>query len=297
MNKQLLPLLPAILLCGCVATSKYEAARTESQSQKQRADAVEAKAAQLAKDLDASKKTGDDLSIKLQASADQLAGLHKSNKDLQESLDANKSQLSQKAAGLIKERDELTQKLSAQQAQSSELAKKLADAEAARKALEDAKTAELAQVKKSYEDLTLGLKSEISAGQVQITQLKGKLTVNMVDQILFDSGHADIKPEGKKVLDKVGGLLNNVQDKDIRIEGHTDNKPIVGELREKYPSNWELSTARGTAVARYLEAHAKVDPTRLVAAGYGAFRPKTSNETPEGRAQNRRIEIILIPRD
>src|SRR5437773_1192646 len=84
----------------------------------------------------------------------------------------------------------------------------------------------LAKVKKSYEDLTAGLKSEIAAGEIKITQLKGKLTVNLVDRILFDSGKAEVKDDGRKVLDKVGSILNSVSDKNIRIEGHTDNKPI-----------------------------------------------------------------------
>jgi chemotaxis protein MotB len=156
---------------------------------------------------------------------------------------------------------------------------------------------ELVKVKQSYEDLAVGLKSEIAAGEIKITQLKGRLTVNMVDRILFDSGEASVKPNGRKILEKVGSLLNNVQDKDIRIEGHTDNKPIGGELRSKYPSNWELSTARATAVARYLQDHVKVDPKRLVSAGYGEFHPVSLNDTTEGRALNRRIEIVLVARD
>src|SRR5258708_38838460 len=120
--------------------------------------------------------------------------------------------------------------------------------------------------------MSAGRKSEICGGQVQITQLKGKLTVNMVDQILFDTGSADLKGDGQKVLAKVGEALNKIADKDIRIEGHTDNKPLSAALQAKFPSNWELSTARATTVARYLIDHAAVDPKRLVAAGYGGFK-------------------------
>jgi chemotaxis protein MotB len=141
------------------------------------------------------------------------------------------------------------------------------------------------------------LKSEISAGEVTITQLKGKLTVNMVDRVLFDSGQAEVRSDGKKVLEKVGKILVTVADKDIRIEGHTDNKPIVGDLKNKYATNWELSTARATAVLRYLQDVAKVDAKHLVAAGYGEYRPVAPNDTPEHLALNRRIEIVLVPRD
>ena len=99
------------------------------------------------------------------------------------------------------------------------------------------------------------------------------------------------------MLQKVGQVLAAVADKDIRIEGHTDNKPIVGDLIKKYATNWELSTARATAVLRYLQDNAKVDGKHLVAAGYGEFRPVSPNDTPEQRALNRRIEIVLVPRD
>ena len=275
--KRFLPLLAlAPLLGACVSASKFKDMQSQAQAQKQRGDALD-------QQLAAAKKNADDLAAQLKAKADELAALQKSNKDLQDSLDANKTQLSKKVSELIKERDELQ--------------KKLADAEQARAVLEKAKQDELDKVRKSYEDMTSGLKNEIAAGQVEITQLKGKLTVNMVDQILFYSGSADVKSDGKKVLDKVGEALNKIQDKDIRIEGHTDNKPLNASLREKFPSNCELSTARATSVARYLIDHANVDPKRLVSAGYGEFRPKATNDTAEGRAQNRRIEIVLVPRE
>lgn len=256
-------------LAGCVSTGRFKEQESQTAAQKKRAEDLE--------------KNKTDLTAQLKATADQLASAQTSNKDLQEALDAKKGELSQKVSALIKERDALALKTN--------------EAEAARLAAEAAKAAEVDKVKKSYEDLTAGLKSEIAAGEIKITQLKGKLTVNLVDRILFDSGKAEVKDDGRKVLDKVGSILNTVQDKNIRIEGHTDNKPITGELMAKYPSNWELSTARATAVARFLQDKAKVDPSRLVAAGFGEFHPVASNDTPESRALNRRIEIVLVPRD
>ncbi|MFA6004299.1 MAG: chemotaxis protein MotB, partial [Elusimicrobiota bacterium] len=171
----------------------------------------------------------------------QLESVQKSNKDLRQSLEANQDQLSKKVADLTKEKDGLTRKLALASAavvgRDADLARLREEKAAVEKAKEDerlaleaAKAAELAKVKQSYEDLTASLKSEISAGEVTITQLKGKLTVNMVDRVLFDSGQAEVRSDGKKVLEKVGKILSGVADKDIRIEGHTDNKPIVGEL-------------------------------------------------------------------
>ena len=294
MKRLILPVLTLTFLAGCVSTGKYKAEQSAAASQKQRADALDAQFAALKSSDTAIQQ---DLSARLKATADSLASAQISNADLQQSLAANKSTLSQKVADLIKDRDALAAKSNDQAAQIAVLDKKAAVAAEAAAAAEAAKAAELEKAKKSYEDLQAGLKSEIAAGEIKITQLQGKLTVNLVDRILFDSGKAEIKDDGRKVLDKVGGILNTVQDKNIRIEGHTDNKPITGELRAKYPSNWELSTARATAVARYLQDRDKVDPARLVAAGYGEFHPVASNDTAESRALNRRIEIVLVPRD
>lgn len=275
--KRIAFLLMIVPLSACVVgQTRFKAQQDEAASQKKRADDLAAK-------LAAAQEAAQKVSLELKATADQLASAQTSNKDLQQTLDAKKGELTQKVSELIKERDALAQKSAA--------------AEAAKAAVEAEKAAELERVKKSYEDLTAGLKSEISAGEIKITQLQGKLTVNLVDRILFDSGKAEIKNDGKSVLDKVGSILNTVKDKNIRIEGHTDNKPISGELLAKYPSNWELSTARATAVARYLQDRAKVDPARLLATGYGEYRPVASNDTPESRGLNRRIEIVLVPRD
>lgn len=297
MKKYLIFPLLALGMAGCVTTGKFEAQQSEAAAQKKRADAVSGDLQGVKTEL-ASLKTAHAASQEQLASLQtQLASVQNSNKDLQTSLEANKGELSKKVADLVKEKDTLSQKLLKESNDATELRRKLAEAEDAKKALEQAKAAELEKVKANYEQLTAGLKSEISAGAVTITQLKGKLTVNMVDRILFDPGQADVKEDGKKVLEKVGQVLSGVADKDIRIEGHTDNKPIGGELKNKYPSNWELSTARATVVARYLQDQAKIDPKKLVAAGYGEFRPVASNDTPENRALNRRIEIVLVPKE
>jgi chemotaxis protein MotB len=149
---------------------------------------------------------------------------------------------------------------------------------------------------KTYEDMLEKMKNEISQGQVTISELKGKLTVNMVDAILFDSGKAEVKPEGLAILQKVIDILKTVTDKVIRIEGHTDNVQISGALARKYLSNWELSSARAINVTRYLQQQG-IDPSLLSAVAYGQFHPVAQNDAEEGRAKNRRIEIVLVPKD
>ena len=162
-------------------------------------------------------------------------------------------------------------------------------------ALERKREEEKKEMKATYDDLLEGMKAEIEKGQITITQLKGKLKVNMLDEILFDSGKTTIKPEGVEVLERVGEILRNVKERAINVEGHTDNVPIGPELAKKYPTNWELSAARATNVARYLQEKIGIDPTLLSATGYGEHHPVDSNETEEGKARNRRIEIVLVP--
>lgn len=162
--------------------------------------------------------------------------------------------------------------------------------------LKKTKEVEVRTVSKTYEDLLSEMKSEIAQGQIAITELKGKLTVDVVDKILFDSGQTEIRPEGLGVLKRVVEILMTVTDKVIRVEGHTDSIPIAGTLAKRYPTNWELSAARALNVTRYLEKEG-IDPALLSAVAFGEHQPIADNATPEGRAKNRRIAIILLPKE
>jgi chemotaxis protein MotB len=156
-----------------------------------------------------------------------------------------------------------------------------------------AREARLAEVQGTYDELVGKLEDEIQRGEVKISELKGKLTVNVVDKILFDSGQAALKPAGIKVLQQIGDILKSAADKDIQVEGHTDNVPIRGTLTQVYPSTWELSTARANTVLHFLQDNVGISGERLSAVGYGEYRPIGSNSTAEGRALNRRIQIVL----
>jgi chemotaxis protein MotB len=147
----------------------------------------------------------------------------------------------------------------------------------------------------AHEELVKELQTEIDNKEIQITQLADRLSVSMVDKILFPSGEAEITPAGLKVLERVGNIIKNVQDKIIRIEGHTDNVPIHPRLQKQFPTNWELSTARATNVLRFLQEKVGMDPIRLQAVGLSEYHPLATNETAAGRSQNRRIEIALLP--
>jgi chemotaxis protein MotB len=185
----------------------------------------------------------------------------------------------------------------------SELRRKVADLDAENMKLQaenaslaKAREEQVQKVSSSYESLLEKMKSEISQGQVAISERKGKLTVTMVDSILFDAGKAEVKKGGIEILGKVVSILKDMSDKSIRIEGHTDTMQISRASAQRYPTNWELSAARAVNVARFLQDQG-IDPGNLSAVAYGEWKPVATNDTAEGKAKNRRIEIILVPKE
>ncbi len=153
----------------------------------------------------------------------------------------------------------------------------------------------IAQLDKTKHQIETNLKKQIKAQQVKLEEMEGKIKITFVDKILFNSGSVNINQEGQDLLLKLAGLFKENKNHKILVEGHTDNLLIKQEFRDKYPTNWELSAARSAAVVRYLQEKAGVEPERCVACGYSFYEPVASNETEEGRQQNRRIEIILTP--
>lgn len=153
----------------------------------------------------------------------------------------------------------------------------------------------ISELDKTRREIETNLKQQIAQKDVKIEEIEGKLKVTFVDKILFDSGSTRIKEKGKEVLLTLAESLAENPDRKIVVEGHTDDVPLGQVLREKFPSNWELSTARSATVVRFLQENADIEPERLTAAGYSYYKPIAPNETEETRKQNRRIEIILVP--
>jgi len=147
-----------------------------------------------------------------------------------------------------------------------------------------------------FESLVKDLSSEVQKGELKVKQYKNMLTVELTEQVFFDSGRAKLKPGGQEVLKKVGEALKGYEDKIIRVVGHTDNVPVAKSLQATFPSNWELSVARATTVVRFLQ-DVGVPPERMIASGRAEYEPVAPNDTPEGRQQNRRIEIMLIDKN
>lgn len=189
------------------------------------------------------------------------------------------------------EREALTAKL-------LELENQAADLSATRDSLEAdlaEKDAKLKELQATYDELDLKMKKEIADGDIRLTQSGGRIQVDLIDKILFDSGEAMLSERGQEVLTRLGASLAGIKDKQIQVAGHTDDSPIRDRLKERFASNWELSAARAVNVVRFLSESAKVPASKLMATGHGPHRPIASNSTPRGRARNRRIEILLVP--
>jgi len=203
-----------------------------------------------------------------------------------EKLEADKNQ---EIASLQKQRGGLQEQVQGLQTQQADLRKQV-------DALEQQKTQLLTatqQDKSQYDSLVRNLTEEVKKGELQVRQYKDMLTVDVAEQLFFDSGRADLKDTGKAVLKKVGDALKGYEDKVIRVVGHTDNVPIKTKV---FPSNWELSVARATTVVRFLQ-ETGIPPERMVASGRAEYQPVAENDTAEGRKKNRRIEITLIDKN
>ena len=271
-----------IVMAGCVSTKKYETTLTDR-------NMLETEKADLEERLNETRDRLTEETATRAALENEVAGLRSEIDDLnrqKESLfDLNQS-LNDRIALLTNEKLTVLKEKEAETARLSE---------EKQRTLKEKERA-IAEMKHTYDNLVSELNDEIKKGEIAVTQLRDKLSLSMVEKILFDSGSADIKTNGKAVLDRVAEILSKITDKQIRIEGHTDNVPIGPVLAVKFPTNWELSTARSTTVVRYLQEKG-VDPGFLSAAGYSEYRSVASNESDEGKAKNRRIEIVLIPLD
>ena len=143
-----------------------------------------------------------------------------------------------------------------------------------------------------YRSLLERLKAGIEAKTLAVEVRKGKMLVKLGEQILFDPGKAELKPDGQAALKQVAAALKEIPDRDFLVAGHTDNVPVKSS---PFRSNWDLSTARAVTVVRFLQAEG-VNPAHLAAAGYSEFDGVGDNDTPDGRARNRRIEVVVLPK-
>ena len=258
--------------------NQLEADKNKLQSE---LDKTKAERDKLAADYAATKKSLDNLKAS-------YAALEKDSNDaLEANINKNRqllAELEAKQKALAAEQDRLNKlkkDLEASSTRLAELEKMMADKEAA--------------MKKLKETLTKSLKAFEGKG-LTVTEKDGKVYVSMENKLLFESGSWTVGAEGKKAVDLVGKVLGDNPDISVLIEGHTDNDKIMGTIGGGVENNWDLSTKRATAIVNILTANTKVKKENLTAAGRGEYAPLMSNETAEGKAKNRRIEIILTPK-
>jgi chemotaxis protein MotB len=205
-----------------------------------------------------------------------------------DALTAAQTTLQGQVASLAEEKTDLAVQLDSERQRAQALAQQVQD-------IQQAREKELQGLKGTYDRLVAALQSEISQKEIALHQAQEQLTVTILDRVLFPSGQATLSLEGERVIEKVGTILAKVAGQRILIEGHTDNVPIGPALKARFPSNWELSSARAAEVVKYLLSHAQLSPQQLSAVGRAETSPVASNANEEGRKLNRRIEIIVLP--
>jgi chemotaxis protein MotB len=283
--------LGLFLAAGCVTSSTFDAKVAELQALRDRDDraaadrekALKAKSRELEEQAQARRaeleRQVQDLDDRLRDSAADRAQLRKSLDDttaLASELARRLERLGQNVDKLASEKGQLAGALDETKARLEELRKQKAAAEAAAA---------------TYRSLIQKLKAMIDAGQLKVITRDGRMIIALPNDVLFDSGRTDIKRDAQATLAKVAQVLSTLEKRRFLVAGHTDNVPIH---TERFPSNWELSTARAVEVAKFLIARG-IRPQVLAAAGHGEYDPVAANDSPERRALNRRIEIILQP--
>ena len=241
-------------------------------------------------------------------SQNETAALRSDSTDLanrNSTLHQNVSSLNDQAASLQKNIDDLNAKISALNARNSQLGQQTTeqqnklsqsqqDLQQQKQKLEQLQTL-LNQQKQASEELKNKMAEALkgfNSNELSVYNKDGKVYVSLSEQLLFPSGSAVVNPKGVDALSKLAAVLNLNNDVSVNIEGHTDSIPIRG----RYQDNWDLSTARANAIVRILVNNYKVDPTRVISSGHSYYEPVASNSTPEGRAKNRRTDIILSPK-
>ena len=262
-------LLVVPLTTGCVKRSTYRNALADAQS-------VELG---LRSDLQASWEREDSLEADIATLETQIDSLEDNLADLR----GQRQDLQDRLGSAAEEVHRLEVLLSDQGTEYEQLQDRLE----ALRAIE----AEVRERNQIYEDVLARFRSLISGGQLNVAIVRGRMVIQLPQDVLFASGSATLGAEGRSTLTQVGSVLSELDDRTFQVEGHTDNVPIS---TSQFPSNWELSSARALSVVRVL-IDAGVNPENLSGAGYGEYQPVASNDDREGRRLNRRIEIVMLP--
>ena len=266
MYKILVIIAALFILPGCVA--KRYLTQSQQQTAALRADSTE-------------------LANRNSALKDNVASLNDQISSLQKNID----ELNARISNLETQNSQLGQQSAAQQTKLTESQKNLQQQQQRLEQLQNL----LNQQKEASQELKNKMSEALkgfNSNELSVYQKDGKVYVSLSEQLLFPSGSAVVNPKGVDALSKLAAVLNLDSNVAVNIEGHTDSIPIRG----RYQDNWDLSTARANAIVRILVNNYKVDPTRVISSGHSYYEPVAPNSTPEGRAKNRRTDIILSPK-
>jgi chemotaxis protein MotB len=252
-------ILSALLLASCVPTRRLRASEAALQSARNDSARLAGQVADMQSTIGQLKQ--------------QIGDLNKKVDDLNNTA----GMLSTDAANKQSQLNMSKEQLAAQQKRLAEL-----------QALMDQQKNAIQEIRKKMTDALVGFSSK----ELSVSIKNGKVYVSLSENLLFPSGSAVVNPKGKVALGKLAAVLNSNPDITVDIEGHTDSIPIRG----RYQDNWDLSAARANSIVRILTTEYQVDPTRVIASGHSSYDPVQSNSTADGRAQNRRTEIILSPK-
>jgi chemotaxis protein MotB len=275
-----------LLMTACVRKETYDAAVAEAQALKMQLAAASDREKSQQAELDRIRQELSDAATQIQQRDEKLSDMSTADHNLQAQLDESTAI----SAKLRTELERLGKNVDSMLQEKGTLSKALEDAKARLDELRRAQAAaeERAQL---FQQFVQKFKKMIDAGQLKVATRAGRLVIQLSNDVLFDSGQTFIKPAGKEALTQVAKVLATFHGRSFQVAGHTDNVPIQ---TSRFPSNWELSTARAVEVVKLLTAQG-VPPQALSAAGYGEFDPIASNDSPDGKAKNRRIEITLQP--
>ena len=245
--------------------------------------ALEKERQRLADELAAAQKQNGALNSRMSDLERQLAAAKQRNADLEAQLASMGS--------MAGDKNKLAAELAAARQRIADLEKQLADCEARVADLRSQLDQSKGSLAKAERDLVKALKPEISKGTVSVQQSGDALTISLASSLLYDSGQDQLKAGGTDALKRVGSVLKDFPEKEVHVAGYTDNVAIKGPLQKKFPSNKELSDARANSAAQALRDGGV--SSNLSAAGHGDSNPIASNNTADGRAKNRRVEVIV----
>jgi len=291
-------LIVSVTLGGCAylqslgrRRNQAEIEEAEEEEQPVPPDESEIKMASQAREIEELRGKLQELNIQLSQLMETRDSCYKEIKRLEGEKKSSQALFDERLRRLEEEKIKTDESLAAARKREEALGGELEQAHSRLGQLIEAREKETQELTRLKTEFTEELKEQIATGKVLINEEKRGLVIALVGVVPLGSEGVIVRPEDKPILNKIARILKKYADKEILIEGHTDDAPISSS---RFSSNWELSTARATTILRYLEEKEGISAKRLSAAGYGEYRPVATNATREGREKNRRVEIVIL---